>query len=145
MAWGGTSISECRVPPRYLSLLYQSTPSALVINKDLSQKKRSTASQLPDTPASLISAISSVPSPETGGSGSGCGGTFVDMSSTQHSNVCHRIAMADTQVLEHSGGSGLDHENRLLCRVPRMCELCLPTVIVECYRRESRPVAVESF
>ena len=29
VAWGGTSISECRVPPPYLSPLYQSTSSAL--------------------------------------------------------------------------------------------------------------------
>ena len=29
VAWGGTSISECRVPPPYLSLIYQSTSSAL--------------------------------------------------------------------------------------------------------------------
>ena len=54
MAWGGTSISERRVPPPYLSLLYQSTSLALVIDQeDLYQKKRSSASQLPDTPASL--------------------------------------------------------------------------------------------
>ena len=53
--------------------------------------------------------------------------------------------MADTQVLEHSGWSGLDHENRLLWRVPRVCELCLPTVAVELYRRESCAVAAESF
>ena len=50
--------------------------------------------------------------------------------------------MADTQVLEHSGGSGLDHENRL---VPRVCELCFSTVAVERYRRESGAVTVESF
>ena len=55
-----------------------------------------------------------VPSQETGGSASGCGCMFFDVSSTQHSNVCHRTAMADTQVLEHSGGSRLDHEVRLL-------------------------------
>ena len=52
------------------------------------------------------------------------------MSATQHSNVCHRTAMADTQLLEHSGGSGLDHDNRLLWRVPRVCELCLSVVVV---------------
>ena len=55
-----------------------------------------------------------VPSQETGGSGSGCGGKIFNISTTQHSNVCHRAAMADTQLLEHSGGSGLDHKNRLL-------------------------------
>ena len=64
---------------------------------------------------------------------------------TQHSNVCHRTAMADTQVLEHSEGSGLDHENRLLLRGSHVCGLCLSTVAVERYRRESRAVAVESF
>ena len=53
------------------------------------------------------------------------------MSPTQHSNVCHRTAMADKQVLEHSVGSRLDHENRLLYRVPRDCELCLSTVDVQ--------------
>ena len=72
-----------------------------------------------------------MPSQETGESGSGCGGNFFEMSSTQHSNVCHRTAMADTQLLEHSLGSGLDHENRLLWRVPRVCEVCLSTVAVE--------------
>ena len=46
--------------PPYLSLLYQSTSSALVINKeDLYQKKRSTAFQLPDTPASLTLTLTS--------------------------------------------------------------------------------------
>ena len=54
MTWGGTSISECRVPTPYLSLPYHSTSSALIIIKeDLNQKKRSTASQLPGTPAAL--------------------------------------------------------------------------------------------
>ena len=54
MAWGGTSISECRVPPPYLSLFYQSTSSVLAINEEvLHQKRGSTASKLPDTPASL--------------------------------------------------------------------------------------------
>ena len=62
MAWGGTSISERRAP--YLSLLDQITSLALAINKeDLNQKERSSASQLPDTPASatltLTSAITS--------------------------------------------------------------------------------------
>ena len=76
---------------------------------------------------------------------SGCGGKFFYMSPTQHSNVCHQTAMADTQVLKHSGGSGLDHENRLRWRVPHVCELCLSTVDVERYRRESRAVAVKSF
>ena len=52
--------------------------------------------------------------------------------------------MADTQVLEHSGGSGLDHENRLLWGMFRACELCLSTDF-ERYRWESRDVAVESF
>ena len=73
-----------------------------------------------------------VPPQETGGPGSGCGGIRSDMSSTQHSNVCHRTVMADTQILEHSGGSGLlAHENRLLRRVPFVHELCLPTVVIE--------------
>ena len=53
--------------------------------------------------------------------------------------------MADTLLLEHHGGSGLGHENRLLWRVPRVCELCLPTVVIERYRRKSRAVAVELF
>ena len=86
-----------------------------------------------------------VPSQGTGGSGICCGGIFFNMSATQHSNVCHQTAMADTQLIEHSGGRGLDHENRLLWRVPRGCELCLSTVAVEHYRRESRAVAVGSF
>ena len=86
-----------------------------------------------------------VPSPETGGSGSGCTGNFFAMSATQHPNVCHPTAMAYTQLLEHSGGSGLDHENRLLWRVPCVRELCLPIVVVERYRLESRAMAVESF
>ena len=76
-----------------------------------------------------------LPSQETGGSGSGCGGNFFDMSPTQNSNACHQTAMADTQILEHSGGSGLDHENCLLWRVPHACELCLSTVAVDRYRR----------
>ena len=53
--------------------------------------------------------------------------------------------MADTQVLEHSVGRGLGHENRLLWRMPHVCELCVSTVAVERHRRESRAVAVESF
>ena len=52
--------------------------------------------------------------------------------------------IADTQLLEHPGRSGLDHENRLLWRVPRVCELPLSTVVVERYRRESRAVIIES-
>ena len=60
MAWSGTSISECRVPPPYLSLLCQSTSSALAIDKYiLNQKKPSTASQLPDIPASLTFTLTS--------------------------------------------------------------------------------------
>ena len=60
MAWGGTSISGCRVPLPYLSLLYQSTSSDLAVNTvDLHQKKRSTASQLPDTPVSLTLTVTS--------------------------------------------------------------------------------------
>ena len=51
-----------------------------------------------------------VPSQETGrgGTESGCGGIFfyMMMSTTQHSNFCHRTAMIDTQVLKHSRGSG---------------------------------------
>ena len=39
LAWGGTSISGCRVPPPYLSLLYQSTSAALAINKKISKKE----------------------------------------------------------------------------------------------------------
>ena len=57
-----------------------------------------------------------VPSQDTGGPGSGCGDIFVDMCATQHSNVCRRTAVTDTQLLEHSEESGLDHENRLLWR-----------------------------
>ena len=65
VAWGGTIISECRVPPPYLSLLYQSTSSALAINKgDVNQKKQSTASQLPDTPASLTLTLTSAITPQ---------------------------------------------------------------------------------
>ena len=80
-----------------------------------------------------------VPSQETGGSGSGCGGIFFEMRPTQHSNVCN------TQVPEHSGGSGLDHESRLRWRVLHVRELCLSIVAVERYRQESRAVVVESF
>ena len=67
------------------------------------------------------------------------------MNATQHSNVCHLTAVADTQLLERSGGSGLDHENRPLWRVPRVCELCLSTIAVERYRGGSSAVVVESF
>ena len=60
MAWVGTSIPGCRFPPPYLSLLYQSTSLALVINKKhLNQMKRSTASLLPDAPASLTLTLTS--------------------------------------------------------------------------------------
>ena len=38
VAWGGTSISGCRVPPPYLSLLYQSTSSALAIIQERKSK-----------------------------------------------------------------------------------------------------------
>ena len=54
-----------------------------------------------------------MPSQETGRSGGG-GGIFYDKSDTQHSNVCHRTAMAEIQLPEPSGGDGLDHENVLL-------------------------------
>ena len=37
--------------------------------------------------------------------------------------------MADTRLLEPFGVSELDRENRLLWRVPRVCELCLSTVV----------------
>ena len=71
---------------------------------------------------------------------------FFDMSATQHSNVCHRKTMADTKLLDRSGRSGLDHENRLLCRVPHVRQSCLSTVVVERYLREYSAVAVpESF
>ena len=51
---GGASISGCRAPPPYLSRIYQSPSLALAINKEeLDQKKRSTASQLPDTRSSV--------------------------------------------------------------------------------------------
>ena len=53
-------------------------------------------------------------SQETGGAGGGCSGAFYDKSATQRSNVCHRTAMAETQLPERSGGNGLDHENDLL-------------------------------
>ena len=60
MAWGGTSISEWRVPSPYQSLLYQSTSSALVINKeDIYQKKGNTAFQLPYTLTSLTLILTS--------------------------------------------------------------------------------------
>ena len=50
-----------------------------------------------------------------------------DVAATQYLLVCHRTATADTQLLEPSGGSGSDHENRHLWGVPRVRELCLPT------------------
>ena len=60
VASGGTSISECRVPPPYLSLIYQSACSALAINKeDLYQRKGNAAFQLPYTPASLTFTLTS--------------------------------------------------------------------------------------
>ena len=70
-------------------------------------------------------------SQETRGSGSGCDGKFPDMSATQRSNVSHRATVAETQLLEHFGGSGLDRENRQLWRVSRVCELYLSSVVVE--------------
>ena len=63
----------------------------------------------------------------------------------QTSAIEQRWPRATQILLEHSGGSGLGHENRLLWRVPRVCELFLSNVVVERYRRESRAVAVESF
>ena len=65
------------------------------------------------------------------------GGIFFDKSSTQHSNVCNRTAMAEKQVPEHSGGSGLDDLNGLPIGVPRVYELRPSTGAVQCYRRES--------
>ena len=62
---------------------------------------------------------------------------FYDKSVAQHSNVCHRTAMAETQLPEYSGGSGLDNENGLPRGVPRVYELRLSTGAVERYRRES--------
>ena len=38
----------------------------------------------------------------------------------------------------------MDHEKHLLWRVPRVSELCLSSVVVERYRRESGSVTVES-
>ena len=65
---------------------------------------------------------------------------------TQHSNVCHRTPIADTQLLEHSGGSGVDHGDRLLWRVPRLCELCLqPPSLSSAIAGNQRAVAVETF
>ena len=55
-----------------------------------------------------------VPYKKNGGLGSGSGGIMFHKRATQCSNVCHRTATAETQLLEHSGESGLDHENGLL-------------------------------
>lgn len=39
-------------------------------------------------------------------------------------SIYHRTAIAETQFLEHAGGSGLDHENNgLPCGVPRQCDV----------------------
>ena len=78
-----------------------------------------------------------VHSQATEGLGGGCGGIFFAKSASQHSIVCHRKAMAETQLPEHSGGSGLDHENGLSGEVPRLYELRLSIGVVERYRRFS--------
>ena len=44
--------------------------------------------------------------------------------------------MAETQLPEHSGRSGLDHENGLSREVPGVYDLYLSTGVVERYRRE---------
>ena len=69
--------------------------------------------------------------------GRGCGDHFSDKGATQYSNGCRRIPMTKTQLLEHSRGSGLDHEHRLLSGVHRVCELCVFTCLVGRIRRES--------
>ena len=45
--------------------------------------------------------------------------------------------MSETQLPEHSGGSGLDHDNALHRGVPLVYELCLSTGVAERHRRES--------
>ena len=45
--------------------------------------------------------------------------------------------MTKRQLLEHSRGSGLDHEHRLLSGVPLVCELGAFSCVVGCIRRES--------
>ena len=45
--------------------------------------------------------------------------------------------MTKTQLLEHSRGSELDHEHRLLSGTPRVCELGVFSCVVGCIRRES--------
>ena len=54
MAWGGTSISGCPIPPLPLTSPSEHPSSAPAINKEyINQNKQSTASQLSDTPTSL--------------------------------------------------------------------------------------------
>ena len=48
-----------------------------------------------------------------------------------------KTAIAETQVPEHPGGNGLDHENGLLWEVPSVYELCPSSGVDERYRRES--------
>ena len=45
--------------------------------------------------------------------------------------------MTKTQLLEHSRGSGLDDEHRLLSGVPRVCELGVFSCVDGCISRES--------
>ena len=74
---------------------------------------------------------------ETRGSGRGCGNIFFDGGATQYSNDCRQTTMTKTQLLEHSRGSGLDHEHRLLSGVPGACELGVFGGVVGCICRES--------
>ena len=68
-----------------------------------------------------------VHSQEIGGSRGSVTLLFHGKTATQNVNVCQRTAMAETQLPEHSGGSGLDHENGPPRGVPRVCDLCLST------------------
>ena len=66
-----------------------------------------------------------VHSQEIGGSRGSVTLLFHGKTATQNVNVCQRTAMAETQLPEHSGKSGLGHENGLSRGVPRVDELCL--------------------
>ena len=78
-----------------------------------------------------------VHSQEIGGSRGSVTLLFHGKTATQNVNVCQRTAMAETQLPEYSGGSGLDNENGLPRGVPRVYKLRLSTGAVERYRRES--------
>ena len=69
---------------------------------------------------------------ETGGSGRGCGGIIFREGATQYSNGCRQTTMTKNQLLNHSRGSGLDHEHGLLSGMPRVCELGVFSRVVGC-------------